>query len=73
MKKMIISASIAFASIAIVQAAGSPSSSEKTVSTSQQQFARDTVPNQRRDSSWNNKKKYPDTTQRHRRDTMKVK
>ncbi len=73
MKKIIISASIAFASIAIVQAAGTPTVSEQTVSSSQQQFAQDTVPRQRRDSSWNNKKKYPDTTQRHKRDTAKVK
>lgn len=74
MKKLIVSATIAFAAIAVVQAADGLTDSRMVTGPSQQQFVQDTVPQQRRDSSWKNKKKYPDTTQqRHRRDTSAVK
>lgn len=73
MKKIIVSASIAFAAIAMVQAAGT-SEHTANVTPLKQQYVQDTVPRQRRDSSWKNKRKYPDTMQqRQRRDTVKVK
>ena len=63
MKKIIVSAVFATAAFVFVQASDSPISVHHNQSAA---ISYDTIPgqNKKRDSSWN-RKKYPDTTQRH--------